>query len=590
MANDMRLEFEEYVRELTESISKEIFLEDLKGICDKYSKQLMQYEQLVRVAEGAADRMEAFSAEEEADIKALSQNVNQELDLLHNTVNGLHDEYGKIFDGFSNQVNLLNQSERNAFVYTLDQKISEYESALVRSLQKEYEELFQRLTKEFEEVCRKNDIQYKDFELLVKDAKATYDALVSRQDTALLQMKNVDRTVGEKLKAIEDRISAINKRHVEVFGQFSEKVTALNAKERESFCTELQNVLNRYRGSFAEELATKYDAISDKFRGDLAGIYQKYEAQLQAYQVILQDVQKNNQEMQRFTAQNLPALEKLSAGVEENLTQINQTLSEVTGDYARVFAGFSERVTALNTEERQKFLVEMRKTFMADIMVMHQSYEQSQAQWKEMADQIAQLMNSTAVEQKQYYQQDRKTFLQHLGQQLKDFKDNMNEEILGLQKFTEQIVAERKEIQNLSGELQNVMDRVARDEEDFLVMIRRNERQMHQLMENMQETQKKMASDHYALWEKMVAEWNKQKDSLDKQREHTAWKVYMTITNSLMVILFTVLVILQKPWEVFGKQEGLVMLAVFGVLILLLLFRKLIVSLFIKDRNIIEDK
>ena len=40
MANEIKKEFETYVKNITESIAKEIYLEDLKELCDVYKNQL----------------------------------------------------------------------------------------------------------------------------------------------------------------------------------------------------------------------------------------------------------------------------------------------------------------------------------------------------------------------------------------------------------------------------------------------------------------------------------------------------------------------------------------------------------------------
>ena len=49
MANEIKTEFEMYVKDLAETICKEIYLEDLKNICNTYKEQLDECKSLYTV-------------------------------------------------------------------------------------------------------------------------------------------------------------------------------------------------------------------------------------------------------------------------------------------------------------------------------------------------------------------------------------------------------------------------------------------------------------------------------------------------------------------------------------------------------------
>ncbi len=545
MANDIRMEFEEYIRELTQTISKEIFLEDLKAICDNYGKQLLRYEQLIAQATEAAERVDAFSREEEADIKNLGLSVSQELLQLRELTTQLTTDYERIFSEFSEKVNQLNQSERDAFVATLDSKISEYETVLVKRLEKEYDALFHRMIIDFEKLCKLNDVQYKDFEELVQSSKETYTGFLSRQELSLQEMQGVSRTVEQKLKSVEDKIEGIVKVQAEVLRQFSEKVSTHNAKEREKLNTELQQMLNGYRGTFAEEIAVKYEGISDKFRRDLAGIYKEYESQLGAYRVILQEVQAHNQQIQQFTAQHIPALAKLNTSVEENLKSIHHTVNGLVKDYNKIFGAFSERVTALNEEERAKFLTAMGQTFLSEMQSVQKNYEQSGKQWQDRAEQLLQSIDSRLAEQNQSFQQDRAQFLQQSSQHLGGLQGSIEESVQAQKQLMEALREKQAELRAMQQELVRLKEKQARDEETFHLYIAEHEEQQRQIMEQLQENQRRMAKEQEELWQRMNVEWSKRQDAFDKQSKAGGWKVFMAVSNILLLVLMIVFVFFQ---------------------------------------------
>ncbi len=58
MKNDMRDEFEDYVRKLTKSICEDIFLEELKNLYEKYSEIYGRYSESVSIADESSKKLE----------------------------------------------------------------------------------------------------------------------------------------------------------------------------------------------------------------------------------------------------------------------------------------------------------------------------------------------------------------------------------------------------------------------------------------------------------------------------------------------------------------------------------------------------
>ncbi len=589
MAKDIRGEFEEYIEELVTEISRKIFLEDLKEICEKYQKQLFQYEQLIAKAEGAAEKMDEFTETEEANIRGLSQNVNYELTQVNQTVQQLTEDYTRIFHEFSEKVNLLNQNERKAFIDTLDKKIAEYEAVMVKRLDKEYESLFTQLFQDFEKICAENNLQYKDFQELVETAREAYAAIVKQQESSLLQMQQVDDTIDSNLQSISAQIGELNNCYEEVFHQFSRKVSSLNEKERALFIEEVQQVLNGYRNTFADEIAVKYVSISDKFRTDLGGIYKEYENQLAEYRSLLQEVQRNNRTIQQFTMQNIPELQKLSKTVDVNLQNVNYTISGITQKCMAVFGEFSDRVTALNETERQKLLTGITESISRQLTVMQEVAGKTQRDWEEKAKELTQQMSNSLKEQQEGYQYDRKMFLQDVGQQMTDFKHNIADEIRTQQELIGKLTEEHRELEELQRELHQTKNRMDSNEEAFHMYIQKQETEISQLLEKVQQTQQKIENDRLEVWNQMLSEWKKREKSLDKQRDFAAWKFFMMTTNTLLVFLLSILVFLQKPWGVLGKQETIMLVIIFVIFVLLIVFRKFLTGIFMKNKNGKED-
>ena len=57
MKNDMRDEFEDYVRKLTKSICEDIFLEELKDLYDKYREKYNRYSESVSIADRSSKEL-----------------------------------------------------------------------------------------------------------------------------------------------------------------------------------------------------------------------------------------------------------------------------------------------------------------------------------------------------------------------------------------------------------------------------------------------------------------------------------------------------------------------------------------------------
>lgn len=487
MANDMKLEFEEYIRELTQSISKEIFLEDLKTVCEKYENQLQRYEESVLQAGEAAEKVERFSQEKEADIKNLGLGVTQELLRLREATGLLAEKTQELLGDYSDKLQVLHKGERDAWIAALDSKMAEYETVLVKRLEKEYDALLRQLLEDFEKLAELNDVQYKDFEELVRNAKETYSIYLQRQETGLLAMRSVQDTLQQKMSSVEDSIDGIVKVQAEVLRQFSEKVSAYNNKEREKLHAGLTQLLDSYKKSFAEEISACY-------RQDMTAVYQEYEEQTAGYRILLQEMQVHNQQIQQFTARNIPALSKLSGCVEENLHKVQQTIQEMEGDYHRVFASFSEEVSALYETEREKFLTEAKESFSKEAVLLQKQYELAWQQEQEQSEKQRQAMQ------------------EYMG------------ELYALQK-----------------ELRRLQEKQERTEEAFHLYIAEYEQHQKQQEAALAEAAGRLQQEQEGLWQQRDAEWSSLLAELTRQNKRKGFQLFMMLTNVILVVLVLLL-------------------------------------------------
>ena len=65
---------------------------------------------------------------------------------------------------------------------------------------------------------------------------------------------------------------------------------------------------------------------------------------------------------------------------------------------------------------------------------------------------------------------------------------------------------------------------------------------------------------------------------IDQKAENISWRIYMAFSNSVIMCLFAIMVILLKPWEIWGRKYTIIIAVIFATIVLLMVFLRQIIA------------
>lgn len=361
MESTIRTEFEEYIQKLIETISRDIFLEDLKHICEAYQEQLAQYQMAMRENREVNYRLQEDAGTNNAEVRKLNLQVQQQLEQLNQSIELLNQDYERLFQQFSDRVSALNATEREAFVKKISHELENSGVELTSRIVDNCHVIFQQFLQDLAEVQLKNEEQYQLYEQLVNQSQTANTQLALQLGQAAEEIQGLKLTAGKQLDGIQKTVQGITEEYAKVFQGFAKNVSALNTEERGKLTTELDKLFSTYRSSFAEEIARKYEHIAENFRQDLTAVYEEYYGQLDGYRQTFQEAKEDSSRLKEITEQSMQNMQQWETKLDNRLQELNHSIDGIMEGYAEVFEGFSMNVTSLNQQERERLSQELKE-------------------------------------------------------------------------------------------------------------------------------------------------------------------------------------------------------------------------------------
>lgn len=208
MANEIKTEFEMYVRNLAETICKEIYLEDLKDICNTYKEQLDECKALY-TTHTAKDKEVLESADQTVEeLNKLQGEISGRLSDIDSIMHNFDAECRTLLEQYSSQVQSINSDLQDEFITTFTSAVRESKDELVVEL----ERCNQAIKESLSETITPENLEHYVGQMALSTAK------------------------------ISEGLNMINGGYQEVFDAYREKVSAYEEEERERF----QELIKRY--------------------------------------------------------------------------------------------------------------------------------------------------------------------------------------------------------------------------------------------------------------------------------------------------------------------------------------------------------
>jgi biopolymer transport protein ExbB/TolQ len=147
MANEIKKEFETYVKNITESIAKEIYLEDLKELCDVYKNQLASCKDLY-AKHTDLDKEIITKIEKNVDyLNSIEKTVGDKLQNINDQQKKFETEYEELLRQYEDRISAKNSDLRKAFMDDFTKVGNELNAEMKKDLEEEHELLKKTLQK-----------------------------------------------------------------------------------------------------------------------------------------------------------------------------------------------------------------------------------------------------------------------------------------------------------------------------------------------------------------------------------------------------------------------------------------------------------
>lgn len=263
MANEIKEEFKTYVQNITETICKEIYLEDLKALCNQYTEQL---ENCKGLYERHIDGDKNLQSDLEKSLKNLSEirdALGKGLSDIEERMNSFADDYDKILREYSTHVNEINTEMREEFIKKFTTSIDFSRIQLKKEL----------------DLCNENISKSLEASLTGKDLEAFIEQM------------------SKSTKVISEGLELINGGYEEIFKEYSDKVGAYGDKEQQRFHDIVENTTRegiehfrecidetiKEQKTMIEERVASHEEV-DQLKKEISGLNSKIEKMQKSYE------------------------------------------------------------------------------------------------------------------------------------------------------------------------------------------------------------------------------------------------------------------------------------------------------------------
>lgn len=366
-SNGLQNEFEEFIQNIIQQVSEEIYLEDLKKIYDSYQECLKGMQSQTKKLSENAVQMKEERQNAAEDLNAMKTEMEESTERVEKALDIFYNGYKEILRQYEEKIVFLNDKERQDYIKQFQSVIVETREKEKRELEdsfKQWEDKIQKLTgtiataesiyqvtDELEQVREtiKNttDLKYleklTDFENKLKDA-----GLRERKD-----MEN-------KVKAVFQAESDKTKQMLQGYQKSLTEVTAktMTRKDMEEF----QKNLSRYTNAIQSIADKRYEEALKKFEEKL---FQMGSQQFSNYIRKLNESTVKVSDLEIFLGQVRLLEESMRQGVKKS-----------EEEYKQIFSNFRTDVQKVNQETRNEFMKSLTDLFGQQHDRMKQSIDQ----------------------------------------------------------------------------------------------------------------------------------------------------------------------------------------------------------------------
>lgn len=377
-------EFEEFIQNIIQQVSEEIYLEDLKKIYDSYQECLKGIQvQTGKLSENAIQMKEERQAAAN-DLSAMKEEMEENTGRVEKALDIFYNGYREILRQYEEKIVFLNHKEREGYK-------KQFQEMIVETREKEKREL--------EENFRQWEGKIENLTGTIATTESLYRVADELEHVRETVQNTTDSKYLEKLTDFENKLKNAGLRERK---DMEEKVRAAFQTESEK----TKQMLQQYQKSLAEVAAqtmTQKDMV--EFKSNLA----KYTKAIQTiadkrYDEVLKKFEEKLFQMgsQQFSnyirtlnesAMKVSDLEVFLGQVRMLEESMRQGVKRSEEEYKMIFSGFRADVQTVNQETRKEFMQSLTELF-----------GQHHDRMKQSMDQHIQAMENFKKEQKELLQ------------------------------------------------------------------------------------------------------------------------------------------------------------------------------------------
>ncbi len=546
-------------------------LEDLQRVSVDFNNQLSKYEALIYHTKQTNSKLEKYTESNREKVDRLCIRVENKLQQVNEKVEEIAGECKGVLVQYSKEVAALNEKERTAFCELLLKELEGYKKDFLQDVLGEYQRILQLFEQKIKEESASISNGQKEISLLVKNNEETNQDLVT-------QIHGLRVIVNGCLEAINHTVSGINDSYAAVFQNFSRQVNEVNKQDREHFLGELGQTLDAYKEDFG------------------------------MYEMLLQESRSLNKELGELTLKNTESVRAMQQEIALKQEQTKKLMEHINQAYERGFKGFAKDVTALNSREKENFVVAVRS--------MLEEYRFSfgkeiESKTKEMnvllKNTLVGTCNTFAARIKEY-----QTLLENTRNSNVELHDILQRTLMEIEGLTISLMRREEyihssleflkedykgtvrayveEIEKSNAKAREQWERTALKStsatmERFLLQLElfKNERgtykkQIEKLLEEERKDREELLCRQAEMINNLKEEQLMLKESLEKKQ--AAVGRHQMITSGITIALLILCILMQVPWEDTGMVTYIVLPVVVLMGILLIVFRKHVVRWF----------
>lgn len=285
MSNEIKTEFETYVKELAETICKEIYLKDLKSVCQTYIDQIEDCRRLYEEHTEKSHELQESVDKQRDSLNSIHREIGEKLTEVNGTIKENQGEYVKLLDKYSTTVTELNGEMQEEFI----KKFTDAVRASKREWKKEITS------------CSK----------LLKD---TFEGVITKENLEVYigQMKECSDHIAEGLAWMKDG-------YQEVFFVYTDKLMKHSEEDKKSIRNivneTVQTVLGDFSGKVEENLRVQTEMLDtrmldkaerkslmdgmENLRGQMEEMQHMYEKKLTKFVKLLEQEEIMRQKTER---------------------------------------------------------------------------------------------------------------------------------------------------------------------------------------------------------------------------------------------------------------------------------------------------